>query len=432
MDEREVHALKAELSERDHAVSQAQAQQQQQQQHVADLEDEIASYKRTIEEQRSRHAAQVKELCLQAQMEEERQRARALSTQWHQEVLAAQRELVEFAVEKLVFQPLEKVVFQPLLPPLPRNNAEHPPSQDVGQQARERVSSAVAEMGAQVQHLVRSKLVMEWQLGIKERKVAALLDALDVSLLAQSLAENRCLSLHHRARAQRAGEDGHAWSRVEALEQRVHVLSQHLQTTNHRAIKMSAGLSQAHHDRDTAVVALEALERRVHTLHADHLEAMVHHTQKTQEEAGHKGKALDLSLRDFLRDEVLQLLTIQEEEQQTHVLALSEELVIHKASQLSVLDRLATMVHRHDAQRRQLTATKEALSRAEVCVRVCSCVCSLACVCMHACVCAGAHTGVRICIYVCVCGCIVCVCECVRVFCCSSGSWSISGGYAYT
>jgi len=424
VDEREVHALKAELSERDQAVSQAQAQQQQQQQHVADLEDEIASYKRTIEEQRSRHAAQVKELCLKAQMEEERQRARALSTQWHQEVLAAQRELVEFAVEKLVFQPL--------LPQLPSTNVEQPPSQDVGQQARERVSSAVAEMGAQVQHLVRSKLVMEWQLGIKERKVAALLDALDVSLTAHSLAENRCLSLHHRARAQRAGEDGHAWSRVEALEHRVQVLSQHLETTNHRAIKMSAGLSQAHHDRDTAVVALEALERRVHTLHADHLEAMVHHTQKTQEEAGHKSKALDVSLRDFLRDEVLQLLTIQEEEQQTHVLALSEELVIHKASQLSVLDRLATMVHRHDAQRRQLTATKEALSRAEVCVCVCSCVCSLACVCMHACVCAGAHTWAWICIYVCVCGCIVCVCEWVRVCWCSSGSWSISGGYAYT
>lgn len=182
--------------------------QQQQQQHTVDLQDEVGSYKRGLEEQRQRHAAQIKELCAEAKEEEERQRSRALSTQWHEHVMAAQRELVEFAVDK--------VLLQHSLHPPPSHPAPAAPEcaqqvADLRQEARERVTAAVADMSAQLQHVVRSKLVMQWQLAVKDRKLEALLQALDSSLTAQTLAQNRCLALQQRAQAQRAAEDGRVW-----------------------------------------------------------------------------------------------------------------------------------------------------------------------------------------------------------------------------
>jgi hypothetical protein len=262
--QRELHALKAEVVEREQQLAQAHAVQQQQQQHTADLEEEMTCYTRSLQEQRARHAEQIKELCAQAQEEEERQRSRAMSTQWHELVIAAQREIVEFAVEKLVFRPSQQQ--------LARSGAagEEGKMEEVSQEMRQRLGAAVADMSVQVEHLVRSKLVMEWQLRVKDRKTAALQSALDQSLSAQALAENRCLAQQQRARAQAAAEDAHAWSRVEALEHRVCVLSEQLESTNTRAIQLSASLKQAQEDRDAAAAAAETLQRRHSTLLADH------------------------------------------------------------------------------------------------------------------------------------------------------------------
>lgn len=178
--------------------------QQQQQQHTIDLQDEVGAYKRSFEEQRQRHAAQIKELCAEAKEEEERQRSRALSTQWHDHVLAAQRELVEFAVDKLLLP--QGGGFLQASPPQPVSECAQ--AEDIRQEARERVTAAVADMSAQVQHLVRSKNIMQWQLAVKDSKLEALLQALDSSLTAQTIAQNRYLALQRAAQAQRAGEDG--------------------------------------------------------------------------------------------------------------------------------------------------------------------------------------------------------------------------------
>lgn len=87
------------------------------------------------------------------------------SYQWHELVIAAQREIVEFAVEKLVFRPS---------PQLAHGGAagEEGKMEEVSAEMRQRLGAAVADMSVQVEHLVRSKLVMEWQLRVKDRKVA--------------------------------------------------------------------------------------------------------------------------------------------------------------------------------------------------------------------------------------------------------------------
>jgi hypothetical protein len=326
--------------------------------HLLDLQDQVSSYKRCLEDQRVRHAQQIKELCAQGKEEEERQRSRALATQWHQEVSAAQRELVEFAVEKLVFKPSAP-------PHAPRSGASAVHIQHEQQVARERLGEAIAEMGAQVEHLVRSKLVMEWQLAVKDRKLEALSGALDASLSAQTLAQHRCNSLLQRAQTHRVGEDGHAWSRVEALQHRLALVSQQLEDTNLRAIKLSTALSQAQEDRDMAAASLQALQRRHASLSSDHAAAMAQQMQKVQEEVATKAQQLDGTLREFVRGEVLPLMTRQQQSEQMEVLALSEELCVRKASEVLLLDRLSCMQQRQDVLRRQHAAAKEAHVRAE-------------------------------------------------------------------
>ena len=328
------------------------------QEHLLDLQDQVCSYKRCLEDQRLRHSQQIKELCAQGKEEEERQRSRALATQWHQEVSAAQRELVEFAVEKLVFKPSAT-------PHAPRSSASAVHIQHEQQLARERLGEAIAEMGAQVEHLVRSKLVMEWQLAVKDRKLEALSGALDASLSAQTLAQHRCNSLLQRAQTHRVGEDGHAWSRVEALQHRLALVSQQLEDTNLRAIKLSTALSQAQEDRDTAATSLQALQRRHASLSSDHAAAMAEQTQKMQEEVATKAQQMDGTLREFVRGEVLPLMTRQQESEHMEVLALSEELCLRKASEVLLLDRLSSMQQRQDVLRRQQAAAKEAHARAE-------------------------------------------------------------------
>lgn len=49
---------------------------------------------------------------------------------------------------------------------------------------------------------------------------------------------------------------------MQALEQRVAVVCQQLEATNERAIKLSTALVQAEHQRDVAIAAQQALERR--------------------------------------------------------------------------------------------------------------------------------------------------------------------------
>jgi hypothetical protein len=297
-------------------------------------------------------------------------------------VAAVERELIEFAIEKLLVHQRGGRQQQQ------QQQQEHQQQQQQGADAaggtradaglgvcvaeagvaaevRERMAAAIADMSAQVQEVVRSKLVHQWEQSVKERKIAGLEAALDASLSLQSLAQSRCLALQQRARLQACAEDGHAWSRVEALEHRARVLSQHLEATNERAIKLGAALAQAQHDRDAASAALAALQRRQLQVSADHEAALLEHTRKLQEQALSRAAQLEQTLRDFISKEVLQLLSTQEQGEQAQLVALSEELCRQQTKQAVLHETLATMQQRQDVQRRQLTASKEALARAE-------------------------------------------------------------------
>ena len=382
LDARELHPLKAELVEREQLLAQAHAVQQQQQQHTQQLEDEAGCLKRALEEQRARHAAHVKELCAEPEADSEgRLRERDLSAHWLEQVGAVERELVEFAVEKLLVRQRggrQQQQQQQQQEQQQQQGADAAggtradtglgvcvAEAGVASEVRERMAAAIADMSAQVQELVRSKLAMQWEQSVKERKIAGLEAALDASLSLQSLAQSRCLALQQRVRLQACAEDGHAWSRVEALEHRARVLSQHLEATNERSIKLGAALAQAQHDRDAASAALAALQRRQLQVSADHEAALLEHTRTLQEQALSRAAQLEQSLRDFISKEVLQLLSTQEQGEQAQLVALSEELCRQQTKQAVLHETLATMQQRQDVQRRQLTASKEALARAE-------------------------------------------------------------------
>jgi chromosome segregation ATPase len=355
LDAREMHALKADIADRDQQLDQAQATQEQQQRRIGELVVEVQTYRKSLEEQRERHTAHVKELCAQAEEEEQRQRARALSAQGHEQVLAAQQGLVEMVIDKLLVAnaTASKATIAASM------------SDEMSSHVRERISAAMSEMSVQTTHLVRSKMVMEWQLAVKDRKIAALWAVLDASLEAQSLAENRCLALDDYNRTQRAAEDCHAWSRVEALQHRAAVLGQQVEQTNKHVIELSVALSQSQQDRDAATSALEALQRKQHALAADHDEKIAQLSQSMREDAAKKAELFDQELRDFVRTEVLALLTTDDEGEQAQVLALSEELCLQQAKHDVFLESLSSMQQRHDVLRRQLTASREALDRAE-------------------------------------------------------------------
>jgi hypothetical protein len=175
-----------------------------------------------------------------------------------------------------------------------------------------------------------------------------------------------------------------------------------LEATNERAIKLSTALAQAEQQRDAAIAAQQALERRQVTppapsaptphplleaaqraarapasshrrggatlqgvMVAEHRDALVQREQEVQAQAAHKAEQLDHSLRDFVRTQVLQVLTTQDEEEQNQMVMLSDELCLHKAKETVLLERIAGMQHRQDVLRRQLTAAKESSSRAE-------------------------------------------------------------------
>ena len=369
---REVHALKGEVAEAQQQLAHSKTVQQQQQRRMEEVDDEVASLKRCLEEQRHRHAAQMQAAAVNAEEEQERQRSRALVSLAHEQALATQRELVEYAVQKAL------ISHPPVLPRLSGAGAaaatDDAPAPGAAEgmlverwrgEVRERMTAAITEMSVQVTQMVRSKVVMEWQMGLRDRKVAALGAALDAALAAQSLAESRSLALQQRARNQHSAEDSHAWSRVEALEHRVKVLSRQVQDTNARALQLAAALAQAQHDKESSSAALQALQRKELSVAADHADALALHTEHTLAASEAKAQELDAALKDFVRTEVLALLATEDEEARDAALALSEQLCVQQAKERVLLDRVAAMQQRGDVLRRQLAACRESLARSE-------------------------------------------------------------------
>lgn len=98
---------------------------------------------------------------------------------------------------------------------------------------------------------------------------------------------------------------------------------------------------------------------------ADHRDALDQLQQDALDQAARKAETLQDALRQFVRTEVLGVLTTQDEGEQTQLLALSQELCVHQAKETVLLERLGGMQQRQDVLRRQLTASKEGLRRAE-------------------------------------------------------------------
>jgi len=98
---------------------------------------------------------------------------------------------------------------------------------------------------------------------------------------------------------------------------------------------------------------------------ADHRDALDQLQHTLLDQAARKAEHLEDGVRDFVRTQVLEVLTTQDEGEQNQLLALSQELCVHKAKETVLLERLGGMQQRQDVLRRQLTASKDSLARAE-------------------------------------------------------------------
>lgn len=72
---RELHAIMGSLRAKDLEISQLQRSLDSQTEHLAEMELEIAAYKKSLEDERSRHLKEIAEMTEQRSTEEERYRA---------------------------------------------------------------------------------------------------------------------------------------------------------------------------------------------------------------------------------------------------------------------------------------------------------------------------------------------------------------------
>ena len=98
---------------------------------------------------------------------------------------------------------------------------------------------------------------------------------------------------------------------------------------------------------------------------SEHQDALQQRQAELQAQAETKAEQLQASLREFVRTQVLEVLTTQDADEQNQMVMLSDELCVQKAKETVLLERLAGMQQRQDVLRRQLTAANESSSRAE-------------------------------------------------------------------
>ncbi len=226
-----------------------------------------------------------------------------------------------------------------------------------------RVQEFILQMTMQVEGKIRASKALEWQLEIKERRARALATALDMSLSAQRLAEERWQSTQQRRGAESTREQGHAWTRVALLEQRVALLTTQIDAANRRTIELGAVASRAQQERDTVLQAFEGLQRRQDLSGADHAVEMASLEERCEERFTQRSRDLNGELREFVREEALRVLNKSDPDDQ--IIILTMDLCAHKAEQKALLDRMGLMQDHIDCLRRQAAAQRETLLRDE-------------------------------------------------------------------
>jgi hypothetical protein len=226
-----------------------------------------------------------------------------------------------------------------------------------------RVQEFLLQMTTQVEGIIRTSKALEWQLEIKERRARALATALDMSLLAQRLAEERWQSIQQRRGAESTREQGQAWTRVALLEQRVALLTTQIDAANRRTIELGAVASRAQQERDTVLQAFEGLQRRQDLSGADHAAELTSLEERCEERFTQRSRELNGELREFVREEALRVLNKSDPDDQ--IIILTMDLCAHKAEQKALLDRMGIMQDNIDCLRRQTAAQRETLLRDE-------------------------------------------------------------------
>jgi hypothetical protein len=226
-----------------------------------------------------------------------------------------------------------------------------------------RVQEFILQMTMQVEGNIRASKVLEWQLEIKERRARALATALDISLLAQRLAEERWQSTQQRRAKESTREQGQAWTRVALLEQRIALLTSQIDAANRRTIELGAVASRAQQERDAVLQAFEGLQRRQDLSAADHAAELASLEERCEERFAQRARELNGELREFVREEALRVLNRSDPDDQ--IILLTMDLCAHKAEQKTLLDRMGIMQDNIDCLRRQTAAQRETLQRDE-------------------------------------------------------------------
>jgi hypothetical protein len=217
---REVHALKATLSAKDQELQKALRTQDRSTKHTADMETELAAYRKALDDERTRHANELKEHDATAACEVEKMR-HLFSTNVHVHVdsVPAQRHTLEEAVTRAV--------------------ASFPVGEGVCD-VESRLREIMAECASQVDACTRAKSVIEWELKQKSHRVRVLASALDVSISAQRLAEQQLAAFRQRLDVDSVRVQSTGWARAAANEHKIGLLSDQLESTIKRSIDVDA------------------------------------------------------------------------------------------------------------------------------------------------------------------------------------------------
>jgi hypothetical protein len=218
---REVHALKAALSAKDQELHKALRTQDRSAKHAADMDTELAAYRKALDDERARHLSEIKQHEAEAACDVEKIRHMfAVGARTDAEGnAAAQSQALQEAIAR---------VMQTFA------------SAENGGDIESRLREIMAECAAQVEVFARSKTVLEWELKQKTHRIRILTGALDASISSQRLAEQQLVACKQRLDMDTIRAHSTGWARAAANEQKIEVLSEQLESAVKRSIDIEA------------------------------------------------------------------------------------------------------------------------------------------------------------------------------------------------
>ena len=269
---------------------------------------------------------------------------------------------ISIAIKDILDIAVAKVVFEAGPASLQSKQSAHT-ARESEDAAERRMQEFILQTSLQVEGAIRSNKALEWHLEVKERRARALATALDMSLSAQCIAEERWLSAQQRRGAEWRREQSQAWARVMLLEQRVALLTTQLDAANRRSVELVAATARAQQERDVAAEALEGLQRRYDMSMSDHTTELASAGERYEERFSQRMRELHGELRDFVREEALRVLSRSDPDDQ--VIVLTMDLCAHKAEHKALLERIGMLGEHVDGLRRLAATQRETLQRSE-------------------------------------------------------------------